>query len=257
MSVRMLDEFGKEIFAINNMLNRQQHQLIPIRVNIPQNKSHSARNVGIGTIVIFSIIVILFVPMIPFSYIVEESTVTTQTNTIPTSKVITETVPVQQNRNYNLLNLGTYRLEPNESVHGFGQLSAGRDVLITWSANDTVDIYAFNTAQYDAYKHNSGDANPIVSQKNVASGTLGFRTSAYDMYYIVVLNPHSVFFGLVSKNVTIYSATAVATWQETWTVTTTQTIIFHTTTIQTVTDTHPTTKQTLISLLDWLLGRHP
>ncbi len=256
-----------------------------------KNGNHGIRNIVIVFIAVLVIIVILLIPVIPFDYKVETTTVTTQTdtiptstiqtvlistettitNTIPTSQIVTVTVPVQtaQSRSQTLLNLGSYTLQANYYYSSYGQVPAGSDIAITWSASNTVNVYAFTSDQYSVYTKNSGNANPIVSQKNVASGTLGFHASASDTYYIVIFNPHSTLFGLIKEDVGIYSANAVATWQETVTTTTTQvqtiatstttiqTIPTSTTTIKTVTNIQPVPKRTMISLLDWLLGIHP
>ncbi|MBM3898095.1 MAG: hypothetical protein FJ358_06200 [Thaumarchaeota archaeon] len=53
--------------------------------------------------------------------------------------------------------------------------------------------------------------------------TLGFRTSASDTYYFVIENPSGGFLGIGAKNVGIFDASAVATWQEVVTKTRTET----------------------------------
>ena len=261
-----------------------------------QAKKTGSKIPVIGVVAVFALILILLVPVIPRSYTAVESTVTTQTNTVPSIhvttttvvstqtimipdiRVITATVPVQklQSQNQNLLNLNSYTLQPNKYVYGYGQIPGGSDVAITWSAADTVSVYAFNSDQFNVYQ-NGGSANPVATQTNVASGTLGFHASAGDTYYIVVFNPHNGILGLGSKTVGVYSASGVATWQQTITVNTNQiqTITTSTTTVQTVTNTQVQTittstttlqavtttqsvpKQTTISILDMLLGRSP
>ncbi len=227
----------------------------------PQSETHGVRNVAIVVIAVLVIIIVLLVPVIPFTYTVETTTVTTQTNTVPTYQIVTVIVPVQtaQSQNQALLDVSSYTLQPNNYVYGSGQVPAGSDVAITWSADDTVNVYAFTSSQFSAYSKDVTGASPIV-QQNAASGTLGFHAYTSDTYYIVIVNSHNgIIFGIGSKTVGIFSASAIATWQQTVTVpmTQTQTVATSTTTIQTVTNTQPVQKETMISLLDWLLGIHP
>jgi hypothetical protein len=192
-------------------------------------------------VALFAILGVLFVPIIPYSYQVQVPYQTTEDVQVPYQ----ETAP----QSSILFTLASYTLQPNYYLHPSAQISSGKDVSVSWSADDTVNIKAFNSDQYNLYAANTGNPQPIVSRDNVASGTLGFHVSATDTYYFVIFNPHNGFFGLGSHNVGIFSAGGTATWQETVTKYRTET--------HTVTKWRTDTKNVNINLFNMFTGQLP
>lgn len=219
-----------------------------------------SKRVVIGIVVVVAVLLVLLIPAIPVSYSVQVPYEATEERQVPYQTTETVQVPFQEavTKSADLLSLRDYTLPPNNYVSNSAQLPVDRDVQVSWSADDTVSVFVFNSDQFNEYR-NGRTATPIVEKTNVATGTLGFRTAASDTYYFVLYNPHNGFFGIFAKNVGIFSASAVATWQEEVTMyrTETHTVTNFRTETATVTRLRNETRTANISLLDMLLGRKP
>jgi hypothetical protein len=205
-----------------------------------QPKTYSGKLL-IGLVSIIIMLVILFVPIVPYSYQIEVPYQTTESRQVPYQEI--------QTMSSTVFTLSSYTLRPGHYVYIPSQISAGKDVSISWSADDTVSVMVFSSDQFKVYQNNPSNAVPIVSRSNVASGTLGFRVSATDTYYLVLYNPHTGFLGIGAHNVGIYNVNGTATWHEIVTKYRTETV--------TVTKWSTETKQVNISIFDLLTGRKP
>lgn len=144
----------------------------------------------------------------------------------------------------NVYSLGTtITITPNQYVYQDIALTAGMDVQVSWSANDTLDAYVFNSAENAAYANsNATTTSPnIASSTNSQVGSLSFHVSANDTYFLAFFDPHNGSLGLASRAVGLFDATGTATFQVSTTTLVTQT----TTTVilvpQQVTSTQTTT----------------
>lgn len=200
-----------------------------------------SKKLSIVSIIVIAIIAVLFLPIVPYSYKVQVPYQTTEQQQVPYQQLV--------QRNASVLTLSAYTLQPNHSVDTSSALSAGMDVSVSWSADDTVSVKVFNSDQYNLYASNTGSPQPIVSKDNVASGTLGFHVSAGGTYYFVIYNPHTGFIGIGSHNVGIYNARGTATWQEMVTLYRTETVM--------VTKLRTDTKNVSLSIFQMLTGQLP
>ena len=116
-------------------------------------------------------------------------------------------------------------ITPNQYVYQDVALTAGMDVQVWWIANDTVDVYVFNTAENAVY----ADSNATTTSPNIASslgfaaGSLSFQVPADDVYFLAFFNPHNGSLDQASQTVQLLNATGTATFQVTTTSSTTQT----------------------------------
>ena len=128
---------------------------------------------------------------------------------IPVTK--TEAVSYVSNKEQStpVFQISSYTIDANHWVYQTASLSVGEDIQVSYSASDTVNAYLFSSSQYSSY---SGQSNPSseVAQTGQASGTISFRVSASDTYYLVIFNPHNGFLGLGSHSVGLYSAGGTA-----------------------------------------------
>ena len=116
-------------------------------------------------------------------------------------------------------------ITPNQYIYQDVALTSGMNVQVWWIANDTVDVYVFNTAENAAY----ADSNATTTSPNVASslgyaaGSLSFSVPANDVYFLAFFNPHNGSLGQGSQTVQLLNATGTATFQEMTTSSVTQT----------------------------------
>lgn len=134
-------------------------------------------------------------------------------------------------------------ITPNEYVYQDVALTAGMDVQVWWTANNTLDAYVFNTAENAVYANsNATTTSPnIASSPSSGRGTLSFHVSVNDVYFLAFFNPHNGSLGLAQHSVGLFNATGIATFQ-----TTTKTSVIQTTSTviyvpQQVTSTQTTT----------------
>ncbi len=147
------------------------------------------------------------------------------------------------------LSIGSTTIQPGEYASSSSPLTTGEDVQVTWSADDTVDVYVFDSSQYSAFSSSRTTSPNIAGQTNSQSrGTFGFQVSFDDTYYLVIHNGHTgPFFGMEAHNVEVFGATGTATYQRTVSVYTTQTLTF--------TLTSEATNSCSYRFWNWLLAR--
>jgi hypothetical protein len=134
-------------------------------------------------------------------------------------------------------------ITPNQYVYQDVALTAGMDVQVSWTANNSVDAYVFNSSENAAYAASNATATSpnIASLPNSQDGSLSFQVPVNDVYFLAFFNPHNGSLGLGAHSVGLANATGIATFQVTTTTSVTQT----TTTVvfvpQQVTSTQTTT----------------
>jgi hypothetical protein len=138
-------------------------------------------------------------------------------------------------------------------------LIAGMNVNVYWTANNTLDVYVFNSSENAAYAtSNATMTSPnITSSPNSRAGSLSFHVSVNDSYYVAFYNPHNGTQGPGSYEVTLLNATGIATFP----VTTASLVTETTSTVvlvpQLVTSTQTTTgsyRRTGVNLLSQVGG---
>ncbi len=109
-------------------------------------------------------------------------------------------------------------VQANHYVYQQASLTTGQSVSISYSADNTVDVYVLSSSQYSLY--NGGTtSNDITGATGQSAGTLSFTVGFDDTYYVVVFNPHNGFFGLGSQPIGIYSVSGTATQVSSYTTT--------------------------------------
>ena len=173
-------------------------------------------------------------------------------NINPNSIHLSEHVPAQYVFQ-NIVIIGAYRY-----IYQTVALTKGMDVHVEWSANNTLDVYVFNTSQNSAF----AGSNATATSPNVASsldsfaGSLSFRVPANDTYYLIFFNPRNGSLAMGSQPVRIYNGTGTATFQVTTATTVTQTTSYVVFVPQLGTSTQTTTGsyQRAVNLLSQIAG---
>lgn len=135
------------------------------------------------------------------------------------------------------------------------QLQAGTRIGLSWFANDTVDVFVFNSTEFEAFQ-STGMTSPNLAAGANSEGTLRFNPVSSGSYYVVVHNPYGGTNCQAAKNVRLYGATGTATQMVTMTSTVTAPAEFVTSSYSTVTETTTThvTSSCSNPLWAWLLG---
>ncbi|HME18624.1 MAG TPA: hypothetical protein VKF15_02675 [Nitrososphaerales archaeon] len=88
-----------------------------------------------------------------------------------------------------VLTISRTTLYCNQSVYAANPLVAGADVQVTWNATGKVDVYVFNSTQFDSYLGSEQITSSTVNQTGEASGVLRFRASSTGSYFFFILDP--------------------------------------------------------------------
>ena len=125
----------------------------------------------------------------------------------------------------------TITITPNQYVYQDVALTAGMDVQVWWTANNTLNAYVFNTAENAVYANsNATKTSPnIASSLNSEEGSLSFHVSVDDVYFLAFFDPHNGSLGLAPHSVGLFNATGMATFQvttKTSVIQTTSTVVF-------------------------------
>ena len=134
-------------------------------------------------------------------------------------------------------------ITPDQYVYQDFPLVAGMSVQVDWIANNTLDVYVFNSSENAAYANsNATTTSPnVANSPNSRDGSLTFGVPVSDTYYVAFFNPHNGSQGPGSYEVQLINATGTATFQ----VTTSTSVIQTTSTVvlvpQLVTSTQTTT----------------
>jgi hypothetical protein len=164
----------------------------------------------------------------PTAWTTQALSLTEETQNVPYVTSSTYQVPVTQQVTTTEYGYGISQvtLQCNQYAYSGWALSPGMNVKVSWSADNTVDVWVFTSSEYDSYV-SSGTTNPNVANWGGApqSSSLSFYVSGADTYYLVLHNPHNGIACLGSSPLAIYSASgqAIYTVQVTTYVTQTQT----------------------------------
>ncbi|MGH9919385.1 MAG: hypothetical protein ACRD6W_11045, partial [Nitrososphaerales archaeon] len=147
-------------------------------------------------------------------------------------------------------------ITPNQYVYQNFPLVAGMNVQMDWIANNTLDVYVFNSSENAAYANsNATTTSPnMASSPNSRVGSLSFDVPVSDTYYVAFFNPHNGSQGPGSYEVQLINATGTATFQVTTATSVTQTtttVVFvpqQVTATQTTTGTYRRTADLLSQL---------
>lgn len=210
-----------------------------------------------ASVVVIVIIIAGFVVNVPVTTVaaVPVVVVTTSTTTYTTSSNTAVPVTQQTTATAPVFVIGQTTLQPNYYQDSSAQLSTGTDVGVSYSSDDTVDVYVFSSSQFTQYQ-TSGTTDPnVASQTGLTSGTLGFHVSFSDTYYLVLHNPHNGFLGIGGHNIGV-SASGTETFPTTSTTYITQTVTYTTSSQFPVTQTltTSTTKSCSYLFWSWLFG---
>lgn len=220
--------------------------------------SHTGRNAGIASAAIVVVIIVGgFVVSVPVTTLVPVQVLLPHTVTVTYTTSSQTVVPVtgQGTGTSSVFYIGQTTLQPNYYTDAYASLTTGSDVGISYSADDTVDVYVFSSSEYSQYV-SSGTTSPnIAEQTGVTSGTVGFHVNFADTYYLVLHNPHTGFLGIGGHNIGV-SASGTDTYPTTTTTYITQTVTYTTSSLSVSTETSTSTSTQSCSYLfwNWLLG---
>jgi len=213
---------------------------------------------GVASGVVVAVIIgagfLVYVPVtstaaVPYLFLSTSTVVytTTSTTLVPVVQQTTATAPV--------FGIPQTTLQANYYTSSSAQLSTGTDVGVSWSSDDTVDVYIFSSSQFRLYEQSGTTSPNIASQTALSSGTIGFHVSFSDTYTLVLHNPHTGFFGLGAHNIGV-AASGTETYPTTTTTYITQIVTYTTssTTPVTLTLTSTTTKTCSFQFWNWLVG---
>ena len=118
-------------------------------------------------------------------------------------------------------NINAYTLNCNTYTYLSSQLSQGWNLVVSYSAGDTITVYLFNSAQFTSFQKGN-NPTPVASQSGQTTGQLGYIVPLTDTYYLVFDNNlHNGLLCVGGEKVTINSGTGTVTY--TTNVVTTQT----------------------------------
>ena len=166
--------------------------------------------IGIGVAVAIAIIVTPFIPISGTEQYVEM-----QTKKQLVQEMRTQSQPYQEleTKNEALISGQDVTIEPNTYYSWHAFIPTGRNVEFSVRASDTVNTYVLTSSEFTNFQ-SAGNYNTVAQRLDTDNARYGFNTAIADTYYFVVSNPHNGIFGIGSKTVGLYSATATSTWQE-------------------------------------------
>lgn len=139
-------------------------------------------------------------------YTIQEPYTTTECKDI---KIPYETI---EQKTKILLDLDDITINPKDRYVQSIHIQTGRDVVLTFSADDPLNIWVAYSEEWNKLIENNYRytfENPLVKKLNTKSTTASFHTSAEDDYYLDIKNNHLI------QKVTVYNVKMVAKWQET------------------------------------------
>jgi hypothetical protein len=172
------------------------------------------RNVAIiiGALAFMGVFLFM-VPVIPFSY-VEALNVT-----VPYDEQESYTVEfpytVTFDRNEPLGQVSNFTLGGGKFAYWDPYIPSGRSMEFFISASDNVNLYIFNSSQYDNFMNASSTKPNKKELLNISRGKVEYNVSSSETYYFVIQNPHSDLSGIEENKVYIHQALIMANWQET------------------------------------------
>ncbi len=178
----------------------------------------------ISVVAVVAIIVSGFVPYVVALKVDKTPYTTIETTSIPYSAVQTNTQPVASTytsvitqssvstETIQVFGLGSQTIDCGNWYYQAASLNSGSDVVISFSAANSVYVYVFNSAQYALFKSSQSNTSPNEAEvDNQASGTTSFHVSQTDTYYLVIYVKPGLFGCLGYQPVGFYSASGTAT----------------------------------------------
>ena len=174
---------------------------------------YKSRNVAIliGALAFIGVFLIA-VPVIPFSY-VEALNVT-----IPydeqESYMVEFPYTVTYDRNEPLGQVSNFTLGGGKFAYWDPYIPSGRSIEFFISTSDNVNLYIFNSSQYNNFRNTSIGKPNEKALLNVSRGKIEYNVSYSETYYFVIHYLHIGPSGTEEK-VLIHQALIMANWQET------------------------------------------
>ena len=197
-----------------------------------------AKKQRILTVAVIAIIIALFIPVIPSTYLAYELRTST------TQKLVTELSTEWVTRTYHsyttALNTVTRTfinweqgevVEPGYCLYGTTTLKAGSDIAVKWRTDEKAEVRVYDEIEGRKWL-NEEKAEPLAT-KSGTEGMLPLHISATGTYYFVICNPNTGFLGIGAKKLAVLEFTVSGTTFEKVTITqtlTTREPITHTTT---------------------------
>jgi hypothetical protein len=176
----------------------------------------------------------------------------TQTVTYTTSSTALIPITNQGTGSSAVFRIDQTTLRPNQYTDAGAYLTPGSNVWISYSADDTVDVYVFSSTQFAQYDASRTTSPNMAVQTGASSGTMGFYVSFADTYYLVLHNPHT---GSIGFDITV-SASGTDTYPTTTTTYIRQVVTYTTSgiVVTTTTLTGTNTQSCSHPFWSWLLG---
>ncbi|MDA4115975.1 MAG: hypothetical protein OK442_05415 [Thaumarchaeota archaeon] len=183
------------------------------------------------------------------------ATVNTVEDTFTTSSTTSVSVSQSTNATQPLFMESDSLLATNHYDFYYASLTVGTDADVSWSASEAVNVYVFNSSEFSAFT-SSGQTGPSFATGSAANGTLDFRVSGTDTYYLVIQNEYSSWTcvsGVCARGANIRYTTSGSETYPKWTTTfMTSTVTYTTSTPMVVTSTstvtYTTSTQTVVTL---------
>lgn len=177
---------------------------------------------------------------------VERTFTTSSTTSVPISQSTNATQPLFMGSDSSLAT--------NHYDFYYASLAVGTDANVSWSASESVNVYVFNSSEYGAFT-SSGQTSPNIATGSAANGTLDFRVTGTDMYYLIIQNEYSSWTcvsGVCARGANIrYTTAGSETYPKSTTTFMTSTVTYRTSTTTVVTststETYTTSTQTVVT----------
>ena len=101
--------------------------------------------------IVGAVVIVLAVVLIGFVATVQSTVISTTENTFETSSAYLVTITQTSTSTQPAFSGTDESLKPNTYDYMTASLVAGTVVQVSWTASDTVNVYAFNSAQFSAY----------------------------------------------------------------------------------------------------------
>ena len=219
------------------------------------NMLRRRRNAGIASVVlVVGIIASGFGVSVPVTTLLPVLIKVPQTQTVTYSTSSTAVIPVtvQTRATSSVFGIGQTVVGPNHYKSASEFLTTGSFVGISYSADDTVDVYVFSSGQFSQYAASRTTFPNVAEQTGASSGTVWFNVAFADTYYLVLHNPHT---GTGGFEITV-SASGTDNYPTTTTTYTTQVVTYTTfgVVVTTTTLVGTNTQSCSHSFWTWLMG---
>jgi len=125
----------------------------------------------------------------------------------PHSVIVQELAQTTRNKETVLEHANDYRIS-GSSYSGY-DLEAGKTIVVSWQADNTVIVHLMTESQFNIYKP-LGIPGQSLKSRSGMSGSFSYPLSYYGKYYVVIYNPNWL---LTQVRIVYYESKL--TWQET------------------------------------------